>query len=66
MMPFDLKNTGVTYQQLVAKVFKEQIRHNMKVYVDNMIVKSRQPNEHLLDLQETFDRLCAYDMKLNR
>lgn len=37
----------------------------MKVYIDEMIVKSNQPNDHLKDLWETFDRLHAYNMKLN-
>ena len=47
------------------KVFKEQIRHNMEVYVDNMIVKSWVATDYLKDLRETFDRLRYYNMKLN-
>ena len=30
-----------------------------------MIVKSKQPYDHLKDLSETYDRLWCYDMKLN-
>ena len=40
VMFFGLKNTGATYQHLVNKIFKEQIGRKMKVYVDNMLVKS--------------------------
>ena len=37
----------------------------METYVDAMIVKSRQPHDHLGDLGETFDRLWFFQMKLN-
>ena len=39
-MLFGLKNARATFQQMVNKIFKEQIRHTMKVYVDDMLVKS--------------------------
>ena len=35
------------------------------MYVDNMLVKSKDEVDHLDDLQETFDMLCKYKMKLN-
>ncbi|XP_059441743.1 uncharacterized protein LOC132174049 [Corylus avellana] len=41
VMPFGLKNAEATYQRLVNKMFQEQIGKNMKVYVDDMLVKSR-------------------------
>ena len=37
----------------------------MQVYVDNMLVKSLREDDHLSDLQETFDTFWAYNMKLN-
>ena len=64
-MPFGLKNVGATYQRLMNKMFSHQIGRNIQVYVDNMLVKSLQEEEHLNDLQETFDTLQAYHMKLN-
>jgi len=39
-MSFELKNAGATYQRLVNKIFKPLIGKTMKVYVDDMIVKS--------------------------
>ena len=65
VMPFRLKNAGATYQRLMNKMFAQQIGRNVEVYVDNMLVKSLQEDEHLSDLQETFDTLWAYNMKLN-
>lgn len=37
----------------------------MEVYIDDMVVKSKQVESHLLDLQRTFDRLRQYHMKLH-
>ena len=42
VMPFRLKNEGATYQRLVNKMFSKQIGRNMEVYVDNMLVKSKE------------------------
>ena len=37
----------------------------MQVYVDDMLVKSIWEDDHLNDLQETFESLRSYNMKLN-
>ena len=37
----------------------------MEVYVDNMLVKSKQEELHLDDLKETFETLRKYQMRLN-
>ena len=37
----------------------------MKVYLDDMLVKSREAKTHLANLQEAFDTLRRYKMKLN-
>ncbi|KAH9802826.1 Ribonuclease H [Citrus sinensis] len=65
VMSFGLKNAGATYQRLVNKVFKPLISHTMEVYVDDMITKSREPKEHVKHLEETFELLRRYEMKLN-
>ena len=65
VMPFGLKNVGMTYQRLMNKMFANQIRRNVQVYVDNMLVKSRRKEDHLKDLEETFGTLRSYNMKLN-
>ena len=46
-------------------MFSQQIGRNVEVYVDNMLVKSKDEEDHLDDLKETFDTLCKYKMKLN-
>ena len=65
VMPFGLKNAGATYQWLVNHMFRHQIGWNVEVYVDDMLVKSLEECKHLDDLQETFNTLKRYSMKLN-
>ena len=46
-------------------MFSKQIRRNMKVYVDDMLVKSKEESAHMDNLQEMFTTLGQYQMKLN-
>jgi len=64
-MPFGLKNAGATYQRLMDKVFKGLIGRNVKVYVDDVVVKSKPHNEHIQDLNEVFNALRVVGMRLN-
>ena len=64
-MPFRLKKVRATYQRLVNKMFNKLIGRNMEVYVDDMLVKSKEEQAHLDDLRETFTTLKQYQMKLN-
>ena len=65
VMPFGLKNLGATYQRLVNHMFRSQIGRNVEVYMDDMLVKSAREIQHLDNLQETFNTLRRYKMKLN-
>ena len=65
VMPFGLKNIRATYQRLVNRMFSHQIGRNVEVYVDDMLVKSKDKANHLDDLKETFSTLRKYNMKLN-
>ena len=65
VMPFGLKNAGATYQRLVNRMFAAQLGKTMKVYIDDMLVKSLKAEDHINHLQQTFDLLRKYNMKLN-
>ncbi|GKV30032.1 hypothetical protein SLEP1_g38898 [Rubroshorea leprosula] len=65
MMPFGLKNAGATYQKMVTIVFRAQIGRNLEVYVDEIVVKSLKVDDHLTDLEETFNNLRQNRMRLN-
>lgn len=64
-MPFILKNTSATYQRLVDKVFTEQIGRNIEVYRDDIVVKLECQEGHKENLEETFQRLKQYNIRLN-
>ena len=65
VMPFGLKNAGSTYQRLVNKMFKNQIGSTMEVYIDDMVIKSRERSQHIDHLHDTFVILRRYRIRLN-
>ena len=65
VMQFGLKNVGATYQRLVIKMFKPLLGKIIEVYIDDMLVKSKEHLDHAEHLQEAFELLRVYDMKLN-
>ena len=50
---------------MVNHIFRPQIGRKVEVYVDDMLVKSLDEGSHLDDLQESFETLRRYKMKLN-
>ena len=64
-MAFGLNNAGATYQMLVTKMFRPLVGKTMEVYIDDMLVKSKENPDHAEHLQEAFELLRAYGMKLN-
>ena len=65
VMPFGLKNVGSTYQRMVMRMFETHIRGNMEAYIDDMVVKRKNVEEHLADLGETFLVLREHKLCLN-
>ncbi|GJT93117.1 reverse transcriptase domain-containing protein [Tanacetum coccineum] len=59
------KNVGATYQRLVDKAFDSQVGRNIKVYVDDLVIKIHTEAEMLRDIDETFHMLRKINMKLN-
>jgi hypothetical protein len=64
-MPFGLKNTGATYQRMMQNCLGCQIGRNIQVYIDNVVITTRNEESLINDLQETFDNLDRYKLKLN-
>jgi hypothetical protein len=64
-MSFGLKNGGATYQQAIQACFKRQLNKNVEAYVDDVVVKTRNSNTLIADLEETFASLREYRWKLN-
>uniref|UniRef100_A0A2N9HHZ1 Integrase catalytic domain-containing protein n=1 Tax=Fagus sylvatica TaxID=28930 RepID=A0A2N9HHZ1_FAGSY len=48
-----------------SPLFHDMIHHEIEVYVDDMIAKSRTAQDHLTDLRKLFQRLKKYQLRLN-
>ena len=46
-------------------LFHDMMQKEIKVYVDNMIAKSRERENHVQILKELFERLRKYKVSLN-
>ena len=64
-MPFGLRNADAMYQCAMQKIFDDMFHKNVKCCVDDLVVKSRKREDHLLDLRMVFDRLRRYQLKMN-
>ena len=57
VMLFGLKKVEATYQRLVTKMFRPLLRKTMEVYIDDMLIKSKERPDHVAHLQQVFDIL---------
>ena len=64
-MPFGLKNAGATYQRALTSLFHDMMHEEIKVYVDYMIAKSSDEEEHVEHLVKLFQRVRKYKLHLN-
>lgn len=51
-MFFCLKNPDATYQWLMNDLFAHQIGQNLEVYIDDVIVKTIEGNNHTKDFED--------------
>ena len=57
VMPFGLKNDGATYQQAATILLHDLIHKEVEVYVDDMIVKSKDHEGHISALRKFFEKI---------
>lgn len=62
---FGLQNARATYHRLTNMVFASQIGRNLKVYMDDMLIKIPKDRKYAQDLEETFASIRSYNMRLN-
>ena len=65
VMPFGLKNASATYQWAMQKIFYNVLHKYMECYVDDLVVKTKRREYHLVDLRSVFNRLRKYQLKMN-
>ena len=63
-MPFGLTNAPATFQKLMESCLGELHLHWCIIYLDDIIVFSRTPEEHLRSLKAVFEKLRAAGLKL--
>jgi hypothetical protein len=64
-MSFGLKNAGATYQRAIRACFKRQLNMNVEAYTDDVVVKTRNSNTLITDLEDTFASLRENRWRLN-
>ena len=56
-MPFGPANAPAVFQMLVNKIFSQQIGKSVLVYLDDILVYSKTPEDNLKHLCEVFEIL---------
>jgi hypothetical protein len=64
-MCFGFKNAGATYQRAIRMCFVDQLHQNVEAYVVDVVIKTRNLDDLIADLEETFNSLRRYRWKLN-
>ncbi|KAM0974948.1 hypothetical protein ACFX2C_018052 [Malus domestica] len=65
VMPFGLKNAGATYQRAMNAIFHDLIGQSMEVYIDDIVVKFKTEEQHLVDLRQALIRMRIHKLKMN-
>ena len=64
-MPFGLKNAGAIYQRAMVTLFHDMMHKEIEVYMDDMIAKSQDKDDHVINHRKLFERLKKFQLKLN-
>ena len=64
-MPFGLCNAGATFERLMERVLSNLSWKICLVYLDDIIVLSKDFDEHLSNLRQVFSRLKRANLKMN-
>ncbi|CAL8167777.1 unnamed protein product [Prunus armeniaca] len=65
VMPFGLRNAGATYQRAMNSVFHDMIGHSLEVYIDDVVIKSPEEENHISNLRRAFLRMRQHKLKMN-
>ena len=65
VMPFGLKNANTTYQRMAMALLHDMMHNEVEVYVDDMIMKSKDRENYTTNLRKFFERIKEYKLRLN-
>jgi hypothetical protein len=60
-----LKNTGSTFSRLTKKILEDQMGCNVITYVNDVVVASKNKEDHLSNLAKTFTNMREARLRLN-
>jgi ribonuclease HI len=64
-MSFGLKNAGATYQRAIQTCLADHWGKHVEAYVDDVVIKTKNSENFMEDLQLVFNSLRRYQWKLN-
>jgi hypothetical protein len=65
VMPFGLKNASATYQRAMTIVLDDLMHQLVECYIDDIVVKTRECQNHQDDLRVVFNRHRKHQLKMN-
>ncbi|KAI3472363.1 hypothetical protein Pfo_031104 [Paulownia fortunei] len=67
LMAFRTPKVIYCYKIMLAmqKIFDDMLHKNIKCYVDDVVIKSKKQEDHLLYLRKVLERLRRYQLKMN-
>jgi hypothetical protein len=64
-MPKGLKNSGSTFSRFTKKILEDQMGRNVFTYVYDIVVASKNKEDHLSNLAETLAKMHEARLRLN-
>jgi hypothetical protein len=64
VMPFGLTNAPATFQRMMNEIFMEYLDDFMAVYLDDIIIYSKNWEEHLEHIKKVFEKLREANLKM--
>jgi hypothetical protein len=64
VLTFGLKNADATYQRAMNLIFYDLVGIILEIYIDDVVVKSNNMDNHLADLRLALEILCRYGLKM--
>uniref|UniRef100_A0A0E0DBU4 Reverse transcriptase domain-containing protein n=1 Tax=Oryza meridionalis TaxID=40149 RepID=A0A0E0DBU4_9ORYZ len=65
VMSFGMMSVGATYQRAMNYIFHDLIGLLVAIYIDDLVVKSKEVDDHIDGLREVFERTRKYGLKMN-
>ncbi|GJT81488.1 hypothetical protein Tco_1055830 [Tanacetum coccineum] len=64
-MPKELKNLAATLQRMMKKVLADQIGRNVEIFLEEIVIKSKNKRDLVQDVEETLRKLKRVNIKID-